>query len=192
MSLKYSQIKASIEPLLEHLQIHLPYLTPTCWKIYMRQSLYQHNNVTVTITGVLKVPLKSRFDQLLHNVPASWHKSCPPVYPRNHALGQDKPQRPHVCKHHITAGQRRPDQSINRLTWPRQEQETKSQTKLWTRFTSSAYLRYGNKWRQSETPAELTRGKPARAPTQYPAIHAYLSSSPIWLHPPESLRIHCE
>ena len=86
----------------------------------------------------------------------------------------------HACKYHIK-GHHRPDQSIDNITWPRQEQVTQSQTKLWTRFISSAYFRYGNKWRQSPLSTNSTEDEqPASVPTHYPTIRGCLQSLPIW------------
>ena len=54
ISLKYSQLEASIpEHLLERPDIHLSYITPT-WITSMRQFMYQHN-VTVTVTNTLNI-----------------------------------------------------------------------------------------------------------------------------------------
>jgi hypothetical protein len=188
MSLKYSQIEAGIaEPLLENPQIHLQYLTPT-WLLSIRQYLYQHN-LTVSITDVLKAPLKGRFDQCIMSSPslANYTKSqqidlnLVRLYLQITTLSDmTESDGLHACKYNIK-GLCRPDQSINSITWPRQEQVTQSQTKLWTRFISSAYLRYGNKWRQTPLSNDPTEDEqPARVPTQYPTIQAYLKSLPTW------------
>lgn len=147
MSLKYSQIEAGIaEPLLEHPHICLSYLTPT-WLLSVRQYLYQHN-LTVSLTDVLKVKLKSRYDQCIMSSPclANYTKSQQTdlnlvrLYLQVTTLSDmTESDGIHVCKHYLQ-GHRKPDQNINLLTWPRQETVTTSQTKLWTRYISSAFL----------------------------------------------------
>ena len=44
-----------------------------------------------------------------------------------------------VCPHHFL-GQLRPNQHIKRGTWPRQQEVTGSQTKLWKNYIASNFL----------------------------------------------------
>lgn len=197
MSLKYSQIEAGIaEPLLEHPHIRISYLTPT-WLLSIRQYLYQHN-LTVSITDVLQIHLRSRFDQFIMSSPSLANYT--PSQQRDLNLvrlhlqvttlsDMTEPDGLHVCTHHLQ-GQRRPEQQLNHLKWwPRQETVTPSQTKLWTRYISSSFLRYGKKWRQSQTSTTPAEDDQVCAPTQYPTIHAYLLSLPIWYR---RLLNHCD
>jgi hypothetical protein len=85
-----------------------------------------------------------------------------------------------VCHHHLN-GKRRPHQAINIQTWPRQDQVTKSQCKLWRKFISSSFLRYGTKWKLSPIDNLNPRHDPApRPPTQYNTLRKYLKSLPTW------------
>jgi hypothetical protein len=93
----------------------------------------------------------------------------------------------HVCKHYLQ-GLQQPDQKINLLTWPRQETVTTSQRKLWTRHISSAFLRYGNKWRRSQL-STLSQEDKESNPTQHPTLKAYLAALPTWYR---RLLSHCK
>ena len=67
MNLKYSQLEQSgiSEPLLEHPEIYVSYLTLT-WITSIRQYLYLHN-VTVTLTDSIKIILRGKFDRCIMN-----------------------------------------------------------------------------------------------------------------------------
>jgi hypothetical protein len=185
MSLKYSQIEAGIcEPLLEHPHIRISYLTPT-WLLSVRQYLYQHN-LTVSLTDVLSVTLKSRFDQCIMSSPSLARYTILQqndlnlvrLYLQITTLSDmTTPDGLHACTYHLH-GHRRPDQAINILTWPGQETVTTAQTQLWTRYIRSTFLRYGNKWRQPQIRTIPTKEDTDYTPTQYPTLKAYLSSLP--------------
>lgn len=65
INLQYSQLESGIgEPLLKHLRIHLPYLTPSWILSLVRQYLSNHN-MTVTLTDTYHPILRSSSDQYI-------------------------------------------------------------------------------------------------------------------------------
>jgi hypothetical protein len=137
MNLKYSQMESGIaESLLEHPHIHISYLTCT-WITSLRQYLSLHN-MTVTLTDSLKINLRGKFDQCTMN--PTLIKQYTPSQQLDINLvrlflqvitlsDMNELDGTNACPHHIL-GQRRPNQHIERETWPRQQAVTGAQTKL--------------------------------------------------------------
>ena len=91
------------------------------------------------------------------------------------------PDRINACQHHIK-GKRRPGQTIRKRTWPRQDDVTVSQQRLWTRYIAAAFLRYSNHWRQTPILHETPPRENKITPTQKPTLHSYLSTLPKYHH----------
>ena len=192
-NVKYSQIEAGIsEPLLENPHIHLSYVTPS-WVMSVRQFMYQHN-VTVTLTDMLKVELRGKTDTCIMNPALLTHYT--PIQQKDINLvrlylqvitlsdmttsdGVD------VCSDMLN-GVRRPGQHIRSKTWPRQEAPTAPQKRLWRKYITSNYLRYGTKWKNCLQPynADRTRRPPPeylpQSPTHYPTLRSHIKSLPTW------------
>jgi hypothetical protein len=66
LNAKYMQLESGLaEPLLEHPEIHISYLTPT-WTTSLRQFMYQHN-LTITLTDAMTVQFRGQFDRCIMN-----------------------------------------------------------------------------------------------------------------------------
>jgi hypothetical protein len=187
MNLKYSQMEAGIaEPLLEHPHIHISYLTPT-WTTSLRQYLYLHN-MTVTLTDTITINLRGKFDQCIMT-PALLQKYTPSqqldlnlvrLFLQVITLSDmSDPDGLNACPQHIL-GRRRTNQIIKRATWPRQTEVTGAQTKLWTNFIASNFLRYGTKWRQSPIDTNTSESSENPSPTTYPTLRQYIATLPAW------------
>jgi hypothetical protein len=143
ISLKYSQIEAGIpQHLLERPDIHLPYITPT-WITSMRQFMYQHN-ITVTVTDTLCIVYSGPHDKCIMDAKS---------------LSQYTPQQQqdiNLVRIHLQAltlsdlstsdGHNIQPQALEgiraasyrpRQNWPRQENVTASQRRLWKRYLTS-------------------------------------------------------
>lgn len=74
LNIKYMQLESGLaEPLMEHPDIHISYLTPT-WTTSLRQFMYQHN-LTTTLTDTMTVQFRGKFDQCIMNQTALAHYS---------------------------------------------------------------------------------------------------------------------
>lgn len=155
ISVKYTQIEAGIpEHLLEHPDVYLSYITPT-WITSLRQFLYTHN-ITVTLTDTLGIIYSGSSDKCIMDTAAiqqytpQQQKDINLVRLYLQAITLSDLSNPDGKTIRIAAleGNREAHQRIRRH-WPRHEQVTTSQRKLWTsRFISSNFLRYGRLWKQ--------------------------------------------
>lgn len=184
LNAKYMQLESGLaEPLLEHPEIHILYLTPT-WTASLRQFMYQHN-LTITLTDTITVQFRGKFDRCIMNPTALRHYS-----PRQQSdinlvrlhlqvitLVDMSIDQQRACPLQCL-GQRSPTKRIKDHIWPRQPTGTKSQQRLWTRYIGSNYLRYSNTWMTPR--GEHKDEPPLPNPTQYPSLAAYLQSLPIW------------
>ena len=87
-------------------------------------------------------------------------------------------------KPHFLCGERPPAFQAS-LLWPRQPQVSKSQQRLWRRYITANYIRYGTKWIDrldvpTARPNSNNISIPHIALTQYPNLATYLKSLPEW------------
>ena len=190
-SLQYSQREAGIAaPLLERPDIYLPYLTKT-WITSLRQYLYNHN-LTVSITGVHTITTKEPQDkcimssEFLKGYTAAQQTNINRV--RLHlqvtTLSDMTDDTGYCIEPHFLRGERSPTFQAS-PQWPRQPQVSKSQQRLWRRYITANYLRYGTKWidRLGESGLRsnnLTNSGTPTTPAQYPDLATYLKSLPGW------------
>jgi hypothetical protein len=166
-NIHYSQLEAGItQPILEHPEIHLAYLTPT-WITSIRQYLHCHN-LTITLTATHDILLREKNDQIimtaehLHRYSPQQQKDINLVrlYLQVHTLADlTDSHRPTAILLHMLDGKRNPDTPISPL-WPRQSEPSNTQRRLWKRFISSSYLRYVPYWKQKPTTNPTPQHKP--------------------------------
>jgi hypothetical protein len=192
LNVKYSQIEAGIsENILEHTEVHLPYLTPT-WITSIRQFLFQHS-MQISLTDTLIVHMRSLQDQCIM-APASLSRYSSAQQTdinlvRLHLQvitisDMSQPDGKQICPFHLR-GERRPNQYIRVKTWPRQAIPTSSQRTLWRTYVSTQFLRYSGKWRNPLGPItkhkalsqQLTLPSPSTTDT---TLAEYIQSLPKW------------
>ena len=154
INVKYMQLESGIyPPLLENPHIQMSYLTPT-WTTLLRQFLYQHN-LQISLRDSLKIRLRGKFDECIMNIDhltRYTHQQQKDInLVRLHlqviTRSDMSTNNSDICPYH-SAGKRRPNQTIRKHTWPRQPTVTYSQQqRIWSKYISSTYLRYGIKWR---------------------------------------------
>ncbi|KAI2509566.1 hypothetical protein MHU86_4827 [Fragilaria crotonensis] len=155
IQLKTLQLEAGILPhLLEHPTIVLDYLTPT-WILSLRQFLSNHN-MAIHVTDVQRVDLKGKQDTTIMDSDRLSRYSR--VQQRDVNLVRLYLQcfklSDLCCSHdhskisqHLLGGDRPPHfETIP--GWPRQERPSAHQRRLWSRYISSNYLRYGDLWKR--------------------------------------------
>jgi hypothetical protein len=154
ISLKYSQIEAGIEEsLLEHPDVYVAYLTPT-WITSLRQFMYNHN-ITITLTDTLRIAYSGKSDQCIMNAghlqryTLQQQRDINLVRLHLQAITLSDISDPdgNTIRAQALRGYREEHQHI-RHHWPRQDELTSSQRKLWSRYISSNFLRYDRYWRQ--------------------------------------------
>jgi hypothetical protein len=190
-SLQYSQREAGIvAPLLERPDIHIPYLTRT-WITSLRQYLYNHN-LTISITGVYSITTQGQKDQCIMNpdrlkgYTATQQTNINRVrlYLQVTTLSDMTDDTGLCIQPHFLRGERPSTFQVS-PHWPRQPNVSKSQQRLWRRYITANYLRYGTKWidRLGEPRKQLnnhTISGQHILPTQYPNLATYLKSLPGW------------
>lgn len=166
LQVQASQLESGIQnPLLEEPNIHLPYLTPN-WVLSMRQFMSNHN-ITITLTKTFSMPLSSSRDQFIMS-PERLRGYTPDqqrdinlvrMYLQVTTLSEmTDPQIPNqITLWAIQA--HRPAGFLSEDFWPRQLAPSATQRRLWRRFISSQFLRYGRFWKRSPraTLRELSR-----------------------------------
>ena len=188
LNAKYSQIEAGVsEALLEFPHLRIPYLTPS-WLMSVCQFLYQHN-LTISLTDTLTVVLRGTHDKCIMCLKAltryalkqqrdinlvRLHLQVITLSDMTTADGYD------ICSHNL-AGERRPGKKIRTKTWPIQQAPTPQQKRLWKRYISSHYLRYGTKWttRMTSGTPDLKESPPTIA-THYTDLQSHIQSLPRW------------
>ncbi|KAI2511186.1 hypothetical protein MHU86_3151 [Fragilaria crotonensis] len=155
MQVQASQLEAGIpNPLLEEPHIHIPYLTPT-WVLSMRQFMSNHN-ITITLTNTLSMSLHSPRDVFIM-APAGIDAytstqqkdiNLVRMYLQVTTLADmtDPSSLNTITQWALQAT--RPDGFINNPSWPRQSDPSASQRRLWRRFITSRFLRYGRFWKR--------------------------------------------
>jgi hypothetical protein len=140
--------------ILEKPDVYVSYLTPT-WITALHQFLYTHN-IEITLTDTLRIVYSGKSDQCIMNV----------EFLQQYTIQQQRDI--NLVRHHLQAitlsdisdpdrntiriqalcGHREAHQRL-RQNWPRQDEPTSSQQKLWTRYISSNFIRYDWHWRQA-------------------------------------------
>ena len=154
LNVKYSQIESGLsEPLLDHPAKHIPYLTPT-WITSIRQFMFVHN-LRITLTDSLTICMRDKHDQCIMQLEILQRYTAQQevdinlvrLYLQIITLSDGSTQAgEEICHFHLR-GERRPNQIIRKKTWPRQEPPTSSQRRLWHKYITSSFLRYGTKWK---------------------------------------------
>ena len=154
VSIKYTQIEAGIpDPILERPDIYVSYITPT-WITSLRQFLYTHN-ITITLTDTLRIIYSGKEDQCI--MASDSIRRYTPQQQRDinlvrlHlqaiTLSDLSESDGKTIRRQALRGYREDSQKL-RDNWPRQDQLTASQRRLWTRYISSNFLRYDRHWKQ--------------------------------------------
>ena len=180
INVKYMQLESGIlPPLLENPHIRISYLTPT-WTTSLRQFLYQHN-LQISLSDSLNIKLRGKFDECIMNIdhltrytPQQQNDiNLVRIYLQVITRSDMSTTNKDICPFQ-SAGKRRPNQRIRKQTWPRQPLVTPSQQRIWSKYISSNFLRYGLKWRQ---PVDLgTHLQQPKLPTSYDTLSDYLRS----------------
>ena len=156
IQLKALQVEAGIQqPLLEFPSLEIPYLTPT-WVLSMRQFLSNHN-LTITVTDELRIPLRGDHDDFimsaerLSRYTAGQQRDINLVrmYLQCSTLSDlcDTHQPKEIARS-LLAGDRSPS-FVSRQGWPRQGRPSAAQCRLWRKYLSSHFLRYGTLWKRT-------------------------------------------
>ena len=193
LNVKYSQIESGIaEPLMEKPSIYVSYLTPS-WILSVRQFLHLHN-MTLTLTDTIHIEIRGKEDRCIMNAEALTRYD--PTQQRDINLvrlylqvitlsDMSTPDGLDACPFH-SHGNRRPGQRIRLQTWPRQEEPTAKQKRLWKRYIASNYLRYGTKWIAKLSAATITDINPPsqenlpHTDTKYSTFQEHIRSLPPW------------
>ena len=169
LNIDYSQREAGVGfHLLEKPSTYISYLTPS-WVLSIRQFM-SNNNLHLEVSDLHLDPLKSPTDeyimqqchldrytpaqQLDLNLVRMWLQVATLADMCDH-------ERPNRIRLSFLDAQRPPGFKPSPL-WPRQQQPTKSQMRLWKRFIRSSYLRYTPYWKV------IPLGPPTLTPTLPP------------------------
>ena len=174
INLEHSQRESGIlQPLLECPNIYVPYLTPS-WLMSLRQYMSLHNLhivVTDTFQDILQVPTDAMIMQpehLLRYTEAQQRDlNLVRLYLQVSKLSDmADPSRPNRIALSFLDAVRHPQFVIDK-NWPRQEQPTASQRRLWKRFLVSSYLRYIPYWKTTPvSPPSSIKSKEPGLPTE--------------------------
>lgn len=190
INLQYSQLESGIggEPLLTHPNICLPYLTPS-WILSLRQYLSCHD-MTVTITDPYTVPLQIGLDQYI--MQREYLQRYTPSQQRDLNLVRmylqvttlsemSDPERQQAI-HLDYLDAKRPVNWISDPRWPRQQNVSTSQCRLWKRYITSVFLRYIPYWKVPPTNHHDKSIGPsatqASIPTSFASLQEYLRTLP--------------
>ncbi|KAI2497423.1 hypothetical protein MHU86_17081 [Fragilaria crotonensis] len=170
INVQHSRLESGItQPILEHPNIHLPYLTPT-WITSIRQYLHRHN-LTITLTDTYDIKRNGTDDLVI--MTAEHLQRYSPSQQRDinlvrlHLQVQSlsditDPTRPNAILLHMLDGKRKPNTPISPL-WPRQPEPSNAQRRQWKRFIASSYLRYIPFWKNPPTSTRRTPSPPTTA-----------------------------
>jgi ribonuclease HI len=157
LSLKYTQLEAGIyEDLLANPTIDVPYISPT-WLMSLRLFAANHS-IKIHITNTLKIRLNGGPDRCIMD--PTKLKSYTPAQQRDINLVRlylrvitladiSEPSGQDIALWALTGVRLESDDAVSSLIWPYQSTPTQSQRRLWRRYLSSHYIRYGTKWRAS-------------------------------------------
>jgi hypothetical protein len=175
LEVQASQLEAGIQtPLLENPGLYLPYLTPN-WVLSMRQFMYNHN-ITITLTQTLQLTAASTRDAFImsqlgkcgYTVEQQKDINRVRIYLQVTTLADltDTHTPNKITLWGLTAT--RPPLFSTNESWPRQSKPSASQRRLWRRYISSQFLRYGRYWRQSQRPNSITGSDHVRHSSSIP------------------------
>lgn len=158
IQLKTLQLEAGIqEHLLEAPTIPIPYLTST-WLTSMCQFLSNHN-LTISVSDVLQYSLQGSNDEYImqpdrlafYNASQQRDINLVRLYMQCTLLSDmSDATNPRCISNSFLVGER-PSHFTSKTGWPRQERPSPKQRRLWKRFISSQYLRYGQFWKRRPT-----------------------------------------
>ena len=174
MSLNASQLESGLPNLLlEETSLLIRYLTPT-WITSMRQYMYNHN-ITITVTGIQALPLKSKSDAYIMNLTRL--KRYTPIeqtdinlvrlYLQATTLHDLTDSSNPTCIKASAFNVIRPVGFVPNPGWPRQEQPSKQQISTWRQYISSQFLRHKRKWSRSPMPRTLVTAPILDPPLAY-------------------------
>jgi hypothetical protein len=163
LSLQSSQLEAGIpNQLLEEPQVAVPYLTPT-WILSLRQYMYNHN-ISIKITNVSPYELVTPSDAFIMSH-SRLHNKYDERAQKDINLVQLFLQATTIADlsdpvdyRRISAASlnatRSTDFQVN-TGWPRQEQPSKQQTRLWKHYISTQFLSHQRLWKIPPTKPEV-------------------------------------
>ncbi|KAI2498976.1 hypothetical protein MHU86_15539 [Fragilaria crotonensis] len=167
IQLKTMQLEAGIpQPLLEFPGLKISYLTPT-WISSLRQFLSNHN-LTVSVSDALQLEKKGSHDEFvmqpsrLAQYTGSQQRdiNLVRIYLQCTTISEMRDvQDPRSIAKEALAGVRHSN-FAPKPGWPRQEEPTSTQRRLWKRYLSSQFLRYGSLWKR--VPSDSLREIKAR------------------------------
>jgi hypothetical protein len=204
LSLKYTQLEAGIpEDLLSHPTVSIPYITDT-WITSVRRFAGTHS-IKIHITNTLRIRFNGPYDSCI---------MVPPFLQRYTVQQQVDINLVRLHLQVLTLADMSDPTSTDiapwaldgitpphfspQESWPRQPTPTISQRRLWKRYISSNFLRYGSKWRVPLGPIILLKHRLVRksdgsldssTPVQssFPpphhnctSLHQYLQKLPRW------------
>ncbi|KAI2506762.1 hypothetical protein MHU86_7657 [Fragilaria crotonensis] len=155
LQVQTSQLESGIpNPILEEPNRPIPYLTPN-WVLSMRQFMSNHN-ITITLTNSNAPTLNSPRDKFIMSLEAlSAYTTAQQrdinlvrMYLQVCTLSDmTDPQNPHhITQWAIQAN--RPEGFESQSCWPRQSDPSATQRRLWRRYITSQFLRYGRLWKR--------------------------------------------
>ena len=162
INLESSQRESGIlQPLLQHPNIYLSYLTPS-WVMSLRQYMSLHN-LTLTITDIYQDTLRSPSDEMImqpghllrYTEAQQRDLNLVRLYLQVSKLSDmADPDQPNKIALRFLDAARHCDTALD-PSWPRQEKPSATQRRLWKRFIVSSYLRYIPYWKSSPLPSSL-------------------------------------
>ena len=155
LSLQSSQLEAGIPTLLlEEPKTVVPYLTPT-WILSMRQYMFNHN-ISITITDVKPPQLVSSTDEFImshsrlndkYDVRAQKDINLVRIYLQATTIADLSDTADHRAISATSLNGIRSTDFIVNTGWPRQEQPSTSQIRLWTQYITSQFLSHNRTWK---------------------------------------------
>jgi hypothetical protein len=196
LQLQSSQLESGLpNPLLEEPALHIPYLTPT-WILSMRQFMSNHN-ISITLTHHYKVDLLGRHDQYIMNLSRLKGYSLRQqqdlnmvrIYLQVTTIAElvDSHDSSKISEWAYAAT--RPILFDRNLAWPRHEQLSTQQRRLWRRYISSQFLRYGRFWKTTPRPSLRDLKEKRSSPTSHCSDSASTISEVIHLQPRHRKRL---
>jgi len=156
LSVKLTQMEAGVaQNILEKPDIPLPYITKT-WITSLRRFLHQHS-IQITLTDTLRIRFNGKWDECimdtsrLKGYTASQQRDLNLVRLYLHAitLSDLSNESGTDIDDQALIGHRQNGKAYLVHKWPRQEEPTPTQRRLWKRYMTSQFIRYGTKWRHS-------------------------------------------
>ena len=163
LSLQSSQLEAGIPNLLlEEPKIIVPYLTST-WILSMRQYMFNHN-LSITITGVKPPQLASPTDEFImshsrlhskYDDRAQSDINLVRIYLQATTIADLSDSADHRSISANSLNAIRKEGFLVNTGWPRQEQPSTLQIRLWKHYITTQFLSHNRSWKTS--PHKATR-----------------------------------